>query len=111
MTIKAVIKGVDGIEIDIVNLFIHEKYDCGPLSEEWVANQVAARLNATCDPAYNIDVLSPSESGLSRFVLTAGEHTYTERCYTATALRNHWPKGTFDALRGVGCLRWTGETE
>lgn len=103
---KVNVKGVEDFEINVLALFLHEQAEYGPFCEYWIAEEVAGSLRTTIDPAYELDVRSPSDCGLDRFVLEFEDQSYATKCHTPKELQALWPVDIFQALRGVGCLRW-----
>ena len=87
-------------ELDVVNLFLHDKHDCWPLCDDFVAKRVKEWLVLKTG-MYDINVLTPSESGLDRFVLEVGDDIYSERCHTADDLWRAWPSRVFRALLSI----------
>ena len=94
-------------KVDVLELFLHDKYDCGPFNEYRVAEYLSMRLTEMLVDQYSsVDVDPPDVCGLSRFLIRA--HTYgditfgsTERCYTEKELKQYLPKCIWDALAEI----------
>lgn len=79
------------VNLDVFDLFLHEKYDCGPLSEQAVASLVSKWVNDRVDGVI-VNVLPPSDTGLDRFVLEIDDYKsvtrYVRRFETAGDLKD-----------------------
>ena len=95
------------VDIRVPSLFMHDKYDCSPVDENWLADKLTASLSGTLVSTYSrVVVESPDRCGLRRFVLTVeawnGEVTrYSDRYYSMACLRRHWPSDVFAAVKAL----------
>lgn len=93
-------------EIDVWNLFVHDKYDVGALDEDVVAKWLTEQLSAMLPQGIqSILIRSPSETGLFRFtaefVNQRGDvrSEPRERPHRAEDVRRQFPPWLVDALR------------
>jgi hypothetical protein len=79
------------------------QHDCGPFSEEWIAEKLTEELKKRLDDWEDVELRSPEESGLDRFTIRArkwGEEDqyFCDRVYSENELRELLPQEIYDAV-------------
>ena len=91
--------------IDIIDLFLHDKFNTGLLSEFRVAAGISQQLK-TATGRDGLTVSSPDESGLDRFIVAdSGDAYYCKKCNTEAELAACLPADIYKALTEITELK------
>ena len=96
-------------ELDIMSLFVPDGYYCGPISELWVAQMINSKLDDIIelkDKWCEVELLTPEECGLDRFILKACDYSgtathYSDRAQDEAALKALLPPEIFKAIKSI----------
>jgi hypothetical protein len=97
-------------DLDIMSLFVHEGYYCGPIDETWIAQMINSKLDDIIelkDKWQEVELITPDECGLDRFILKAFPYSgnsavyYSDRAQNEEELKALLPPEIFKAIKVI----------
>jgi hypothetical protein len=96
-------------ELDIMSLFVHEGYYCGPIDETWIAQMINSKLDDIIELKTKwceVELITPDECGLDRFILKAVDYAgtgkwFADRAQNEEELKALLPPEIFKAIKVI----------
>ena len=84
------------VEINVIELFLHEQCDCKGVDEDYLAEAINGYLQ---NSKYECWAVPPFQSGLGRFIIETEVKFWNERCHSEEELREYLPVDIFNLLK------------